>query len=122
MSTQATVRKYFDALQKKSGWEAFLADDMTFTSHTSPLKEAAGKAAYLQATKRFYSTIAAVEVRELLVDGEHACALTHYAIRPPVGAPFTSDVAEIFTVKSGKIAALAIYFDTAPFPKTPPPA
>ena len=122
MNTRETIRAYFDKLQHKQGWESFLSEDVAFTSFTSPIKTAVGRAAYLEATKRFYSTIDSVEVQELLVDGEHACALTHYAIRPPVGAPFTSDVAEIFTVKSGKIAALAIYFDTAPFPKTPPPA
>jgi ketosteroid isomerase-like protein len=57
-----------------------------------------------------------MSVNELLVDGERACALTHYDLRPPVGNPFVSDVAEIFTVKNGKITSFAIYFDTAPFP------
>jgi hypothetical protein len=29
----------------------------------------------------------------------------------------SSDVAEVFQVRDGKIAALDIYFDAAPFPK-----
>ena len=120
MSTRETVQSYFDALQQQAGWEAFLAEGMTFTSHTSPPKQVEGKAAYLEATRRFYSMIASVEVRELLVDGVQACVLTSYQLRPPVGAPFTSDVAEIFTVKANKINGLAIYFDTAPYPKAPP--
>jgi hypothetical protein len=39
--------------------------------------------------------ITAMKVKGLLIDGERACALTHYDLQPP------SD----------------IYFDTAPYPK-----
>ena len=118
MSARETVERYFDRLKQKSGWEALLADDIAFTSFTSPNKHVEGKPAYLQATKRFYSTIAGVEVRDLLVDGDRACALTRYDIVPPNGGPaFQSDVAEVFSVRDGKIAALGIYFDSAPFPK-----
>lgn len=62
--------------------------------------------------------IAAVEVRDLIVDGERACALTHYQVRPPNGgAAFGSDVAEIFSVRDEKIESLAIYFDPTPYPR-----
>jgi len=118
MNTKQTIERYFDRLKDKSGWEGLLADDVTFTSFTIPNKRADGKAAYLQATKRFYSTIARVEVRDLLIDGDRACAFTHYDLRPPNGGPtFQSDVAEFFSVKDGKIGSLGIYFDSAPFPK-----
>jgi ketosteroid isomerase-like protein len=43
--------------------------------------------------------------------------LTHYELKHPNGNIFSSDVAEIFTVKNGKITSFEIYFDTAPFPK-----
>lgn len=118
MTTAATVRGYLDVLGSKQGWDAWLAEDMTFTSFTSPVKHVKGKAAYLRATERFYSSIRRVELRELLVEGDRACALTRYSLQPPNGAPgFESDVAEIFTVRNGQITALAIYFDSAPFPK-----
>ena len=59
-----------------------------------------------------------MQVRELLVDGDRACARTRYEIRPPNGSlPFTSDVAEIFRVKDDAITSLDIYSDSAPFPK-----
>ena len=51
------------------------------------------------------------------VEGVKACALTHYQLQAPGGSKFQSDVAELFTVRDGKIDAFAIYFDTAPFPK-----
>ena len=90
---------------------------MTFTSFTSPVKKVAGKAAYLEATKRFYSMITSVEVRDLIVDGDQACALTRYELQPPGRPAFATDVAEVFGVRGGKIASLDIYFDSAPFPK-----
>jgi ketosteroid isomerase-like protein len=54
-------------------------------------------------------------VRELMVDADRACALTRYEVRSEDGGTFTSDVAEIFAVRDGKIDSLAIYFDTAPY-------
>ena len=81
------------------------------------MKEVAGKTAYLDTTKRFFSMIKSVEVRDVVVEGARACALTRYQLQVPSGQPFQSDVAELFTVRGDKISSLAIYFDTAPFPK-----
>lgn len=61
--------------------------------------------------------IAAVEVKDLLVDGDKACAFTRYELRPPAGQAFESYVAEVFRVRDGKISSFDIYFDSAPFPK-----
>lgn len=118
MNTMEAIQSYFTKLERKNGWESLLGDDMVFTSFTSPVKQIKGKAAYLQATKRFYSMIRSVEVRDLIVAGDRACALTHYDLQPPNGGPaFGSNVAEIFAVRNGKIDSLGIYFDSAPFPK-----
>jgi ketosteroid isomerase-like protein len=118
MNTRETVDAYFDRLHRKNGWASLLADDLAFTSLTSPVKQVRGKDAFLQATKRFYSSIAIFTVRDLIVEGEKACALTRYTIQPPSGNPaFESDVAEIFTVRDGKIDAFTICFDSVPFPK-----
>ncbi len=117
MTTAEVVRQYLDGVAQRSGWEALLADGVTFTSRTSPEKELVGREACLVATRRFYSTVVSMRVRDLIVDGDRACALTHYELRAPGGASFASDVAEIFTVKNGRVEALAIYFDTAPYPK-----
>jgi ketosteroid isomerase-like protein len=117
MTTRETLQAYFSSLELKKDWQSFLADDMTFTSLTSPIKQARGRAAYIESTKRFYSMITALKVKELLIDGERACALTHYDLQPPSGQRFGSDVAEVFGVRAGKITSFDIYFDTAPFPK-----
>lgn len=117
MTTRETIQGYFSALKQKQGWESLLADDMVFTSYTSPVKQIAGKDRFLAATTRFYSGLVSSEVRELLIEGDRACALTHYELRQPKGDIIVSDVAEIFTVRSGQIVSFDIYFDSAPFPK-----
>ena len=115
--TRATVEGYLESLKSRQDWQRFFSDDVTFTSCTSPNRQIAGRERFIEATGRFYGTIEKVEVRRLIVDGDRACALTHYELKPPVGASFESDVAEVFYVHDGKIAAFDIYFDTAPYPK-----
>ena len=117
MTTRIAVEGYFKSLADKTDWPSFLSEDMVFTSFTNPIKHVAGKAASLEATKRFYSMIASVEVRGTLVDGDRACALTRYQLRPPAGPALSSDVAEVFQVRDGKIVSFEIYFDNEPFPK-----
>jgi ketosteroid isomerase-like protein len=117
MTTKDTIQHYFDSLKQKKGWEAFLAQEMTFTNFTTPIKRVTGKGAYLEATKRFYSMITALEVKNLVVDGEKACALIRYELQPPGGPAFDCHVAEVFEVREGAITAFDIYFDSAPFPK-----
>ena len=63
MTTRDTIQSYFESLGRKSGWEVFLSDDMVFTSFTSPIKQVTGKGGYLEATKRFFSMIEAIEIK-----------------------------------------------------------
>lgn len=93
MSTRETVQGYFGALKQKQGWESFLADDMTFTSLTSPVKQVSGKAAYLETTKRFYGSIERMELRKLIVEGKNACAVTR-VFRPPGGRRYRMPVSK----------------------------
>lgn len=117
MKTKDTIQAYFNALTDKKNWQSFLADDMAFASFGTPLKQLVGRDAYVESTKRFFSLIKRVQVKDILVDGDRACALTLYDLQPPGGPVFESNVAEIFTVRDGKITSLSIYFDSAPFPK-----
>jgi ketosteroid isomerase-like protein len=118
MTTRATIEGYYDALRSKSEWETLFAEDVTFTSFTSPTRQISDRGAFVEGTKRFYSMIVSFELRELIIDGDKACGLTRYVLQPPNGGPrFSSDVAEIFAVRADKIVRFAIYFDTAPYPK-----
>jgi ketosteroid isomerase-like protein len=117
MTTRDTIQEYFNGLQEKKGWDSFLSDDLRFASFVTPNKRVRGRAQYLESTKRFFSMITALEVKDLLVDGDKACALTRYELQVPGGPSFRSDVAEVFEVRDGKISSLEIYFDSSPFPK-----
>jgi ketosteroid isomerase-like protein len=117
MSTKSTIEGYFGALKQKRDWPSYLSDDIVFTSLTSPIKAISGKQAYLESTKGFYSMIKAMEVRDLIVDGDKVFALTRYQLQPPQKAAFQGDVAEVFRVRDDKITSFDIYFDSAPFPK-----
>jgi ketosteroid isomerase-like protein len=110
MTTKDTIQSYFQALEQKKGWEAYLSEAMIFTSYVSPIRRVMGKAAYLDSTRRFFSMITSMELRELIVEGERACALTRYELQPPAGKAFSSDVAEILTVKDGKIERFRFSF------------
>lgn len=117
MTTRETIEGYLHSLKHHQGWDSFLADAVTFTSHATPIKRLTGRDAVLEGTRGFYAMIEHVEVKQILVDGEAACALTRYTLQPPRGPAFESHVAEVFAVKDGKITSFDIYFDTAPFPR-----
>lgn len=117
MSTRQVIEEYFHALLRRENWQAFLAEDLRFTSMTSPVKRLSGKTAYLEATRGFFSMVRSVQLRDLIVDGARACALTQYELQGPGGNGFESDVAGIFTVRDSQIATFDIYFDSTPFPK-----
>jgi ketosteroid isomerase-like protein len=117
MTTKDTIERYFLDLKGKKDWPSVFADEMVFTSFTSPIRRISGKAAFLKSTRGFYAMITAIEVRELIVEGNTACALTRYQLQSPQGAAFESHVAEVFGVRDDKIASFDIYFDSAPFPK-----
>jgi ketosteroid isomerase-like protein len=117
MTTPPIVEGYFAAVKAKQEWQSFFADDLVFTSFTSPVKTIDGKAAFLESTNRFYASIDSFELRDVLVDSDKACVLTRYQLKGPNGNAFQSDVAEVFTTKDNKISSFSIYFDSAPFPK-----
>lgn len=116
VTTRNIIESYFKALEDRKGWDSLLTDDVVFSSFTIPNKQIAGKHAYIDATRRFFSMIQSFEVRGLIVEGSKACALTRYQLQGPHGV-FQSDVAEIYSVRGEKIDSLGIYFDSAPFPK-----
>jgi ketosteroid isomerase-like protein len=117
MDTREIVQGYFDRVKSKDGWEAFLSPEMQFSIFTSPVERVTDQEASLQRLKRFYSMAKAVEVKDIIVEGERACVLARYELQTPSGPVFDSHVAEVFEVRGGQIKSFDIYFDSAPFPK-----
>jgi ketosteroid isomerase-like protein len=112
MSTKETILSYFNGVNRKKGWQSFIADEMVFTNSG---KQVPGKDAYVQALNRFLQVVSSVEIRELIIVGDKACAVAHYALRSPKGNTAVCDVAEVLVVKNGKITSSSIFFDTAAF-------
>ncbi|MES2306526.1 MAG: nuclear transport factor 2 family protein [Gemmatimonadota bacterium] len=117
MTTRDVVFGFLEAVRAGKAWEAFLSEELQFTNFTEPVKRVMGKEASVAGLRRFYAMVTTIEVGNILVDGHRACALTHYQLQPPGGAPFESHVAELFEVVDGKIAAFGIYFDSVPYPR-----
>jgi ketosteroid isomerase-like protein len=56
-----------------------------------------------------------VKLKELIVEGDKACALVDYAIVSPSGQSGSCFVAEFLSTKDGQISSSTIFFDTAAF-------
>jgi ketosteroid isomerase-like protein len=112
MTTRETVQKYYDGVARKDGWQSVISDDMEFVSPGSVTQ---GKDAYVSATARFLSMVQGSEVKQLIIEGDRACALVDYEVVTPTGNTGNCSVAEILSAKDGKIDSSTIFFDTAAF-------
>jgi ketosteroid isomerase-like protein len=121
VTTKDVVLAFLQRVQAKEGWEDLLSDELQFSNFAHPVRRTTGKQASLEGIRRFYAMSNAVEVESLIVEGQQACALTRYDLKPPVGASFESHIAEIFRVENGKIVSFGIFFDSAPYPKPASP-
>ncbi len=110
---QEALRGYYDGIKRKDGWQAFVADDIKFGG--TGVKSTTGRDAYIDATGQFLRAVKTSQVKEMIVDGDKACVVVHYELMSPKGNNASSDVAEVLTVRNGKISSSMIYFDTAAF-------
>lgn len=112
MTTKESVETYFKNLSKNEGWQNNLSDHMEFSS---PRQNSVGKEHYIEATLRFLQFVYGFEIKELIIEGDKACALVNYKVKSPKGNTSTCEVAEILTVKNEKLQSSKIYFDTVAF-------
>jgi ketosteroid isomerase-like protein len=112
VGTKETVLKYYDGVARKEGWQQLVSDDIAYMS---PAFNANTKTAYIEAAAGFFKMVKELNVKELVTEGDKAFALVHYDLVSPKGKTGICDVAELFSVKDGKIASMAIFYDTAAF-------
>jgi ketosteroid isomerase-like protein len=112
--TRALLEKYYGGLSSKGDWHSMLSVEILLTGTIA--KESTGKEAFVN--NNFFKMVRSLKVIEMIVENETACAVVSYDLVSPKGVSFLSDVAEIWNVKDGKLASLAIYFDTAAFQKS----
>lgn len=112
MSTQTLLKTYYQGIAARSGWQDTISDDFVFTG-AFPGNGSQGKTAYGEVMRRFGRAYETVAVKDAVVDGDKAFSLVTYGAVSPSGNKAAFDIAEIWTVRGGKLASLRVFFDTA---------
>jgi ketosteroid isomerase-like protein len=105
------IERYYGLLAGKGDFTHLLSESFTI----SGCLEGSGKNAHCANT--FFPLVKKFEVKKIISEGENACALVDYELGTPNGEKYSCACAEVFEIKGGKIASLAIYFDTAAYQK-----
>ncbi len=111
MATRDLVQSYYDSLAHKDDkWQGMYVEEAFFADASLTLK-AEGRPAVIQSFTPFLKTVEGVKVKQMIVEGNTACAIVAYVYVNPKGAKLNQDVAEVWEVKGEKLAKLIIYFD-----------
>jgi ketosteroid isomerase-like protein len=111
MSTRDLVQSYYESLNRKDDkWQELYSADAVFADASQTLN-AKGKAEVIQSFVPFLKGIERAKVKQMIVEGEEACAIVSYDYVNPKQAKLNQDVAEVWKVKDGKLTQLIIYFD-----------
>jgi len=113
MTTKEIIEKYFDSIHRGE-WESYIADDFVFINSNLD-KVVNGKLEYVEAGGRFFRATTSVELKQIIVEDDKVAVIARYQLLSPKGNTGVCDVAEILTVKDGKITSSAIFFDTKAF-------
>ncbi len=115
-TTKELLETYYKGLAEKTNWDSVIAEDFRFVggdmTKTDPI---IGKSAYIQVIKRFSQLFDSMQVKKMMVENENACVIANYNYQFPNGTKINGDVAEIWTIKEGKLDSLTIFFDTLNF-------
>lgn len=107
---------YYKGFAEKANWESVIADDFQYVGGDMTKKEPLiGKQAYIEVIKRFSQIFTAMDVKEMIIEGDNACVIGNYDFKFPNGQELNGNVAEIWTAKNDKLQSLTIYFDTITF-------
>ena len=104
---------YYQDLGSNGDWDSMLSDEISLTGTIA--KETKGKEQLVN--NNFFKMVRSLKVKNMIIENDTACAIVSYDLMSPKGKSFSSEVAEIWKAKDGKLEALAIYFDTADFQK-----
>lgn len=111
MSTKDLVQSYYDSLSRKDDkWQNLYSNGAVFSDASQTLN-AKGKAAVILSFVPFLKGVEAVKVKQMIAEGERACAIVGYDYVNPQGQKMRQDVAEVWETKDGKLTKLTIYFD-----------
>jgi ketosteroid isomerase-like protein len=116
MTTKEILDFYYRGFAEKANWESVIAEDFEYIGGTMTRPEPIiGKQGYIEAIKRFSQVFTKMRVEEMIIQDDKACVIGNYDLKFPNGKEMNGNVAELWTVKNGKLQSLRIYFDTLTF-------
>jgi ketosteroid isomerase-like protein len=111
LTTKELVQRYYASLRNKDiTWQELYAENAVFSDASKTLN-ANGKTAVIQSFTPFLKGVKGVEVKQVITEGEDACAIINYDYVNPKGETMIQDVAEVWKIKGGQLSSLTIYFD-----------
>ncbi|MEO5977310.1 MAG: nuclear transport factor 2 family protein [Chryseolinea sp.] len=110
------LETYYEGFAKKNGWGDVISEDFKFIGgDLTKAEPIVGKTNYYKVIERFSRVFETMRVKNMIIDGDEACVIGNYDFKFPNGTKINGNVAEIWKVKNGKLAALTIFFDTMTF-------
>lgn len=111
MTTQDFIKSFYNSINNKDDkWKELWSDDAVFSDASQTLV-AKGKDAVIQSFTPFLKGVAGLKVTEMITEGPNACFIISYTFVNSRKEELNQDVAEVWEVRSGKLAKLTIYFD-----------
>ncbi len=102
-------RFYRSAAQKDDKWQEYLADNVSFS--VAAKEKFVGKEMFIKAYTAFLQSVEKLEVRQLFIDNDTACAIINYDYISSNSVTFRQDDAEVWKVADGKIVSFTLYYD-----------
>lgn len=120
-TTKDLLNTYYAGFARKAGWESVISDDFVYIGgNMTDLTPVVGKDGYIAVINRFSRVFSDMRVKTMIVEGDNACVIGNYDLEFPTGMKINADIAELWTVKDGKLTSLTIYFDTLTFAQNTP--
>jgi len=111
MTTKEIIKKYYKGISRKDGWQSLISDKLVFSR--PGLFTLNAKDFYIKETTEFLRMVRSIKVEKLIVEDDKAFALVGYKMITPKGTKGKWDVAEILSVKDGKVDSIELLFDSA---------
>jgi len=116
MNTESLLKRYYASLKSPEALEELLTEDFRFIGGDMTKPEAlVGRDAYLAVLKRLSGLFSQVKLEQVFVNGNHAAVVARYDWTFPKAGLVPGSVAEIWTIRNGRLQELKIFFDTMSF-------
>ncbi len=115
MTAREIIYGFYDGLARKNDqWQKNLSKDIVFSDASGKL-QAEGRDAFIQSFSAFLRAVEQVQMKQLIVEDNNACAVVSYDYVSPKGGKLHQDDAEVWKMENGQVVALTIYFDITEF-------